>query len=62
MRVSPIMLNYDKSRNIAVRGQNNASKQVSKFRNYTGEASHDLAVASIYDKNIARELKLMGLI
>lgn len=29
---------------------------------YTGNASYDLAWASLYDENIAKDLKLMGLI
>lgn len=32
------------------------------YHRYTGNASKDLAWASMYDNQIARELKMMGLI
>jgi len=43
--------------------EKNDLSQLQRTRHrYTGEASADLAYASMYDSAIARDLKLMGLI
>ncbi len=66
MRVQPVITRYNA--NIKNNGIN-----VTKFerkndfinnspRTYTGEASYDLAYASMFDSAIAKDLKLMGLI
>lgn len=61
MRIAPIMLNSGHASAISTKGQN-ANKKVQTVRNYTGNPCQDLAYASMFDKKIARDLKLMGLI
>ncbi len=65
MRILPVINSYNSNTKHGV--------NVTKFerkndfignspRTYTGEASYDLAYASMFDSAIARDLKLMGLI
>lgn len=62
MRIAPIMLNYGKSNAISTKGQSLTRQKSPSVRNYTGNACQDLAYASMLDKKIAQDLKLMGLI
>ncbi len=62
MKIAPIMLNYGKNNAISTKGQSLINQKSHSVRNYTGDACQDLAYASMFDKKIARDLKLMGLI
>ncbi len=42
--------------------RNDTAYQKSRPHQYTGVASYDLAYASMFDNEIAKDLKLMGLI
>ena len=64
MRVLPL-INFNRSfvnanKSAHVNRENNFSNKVA--HRYTGVASTDLAYASIFDNEIAKDLKLMGLI
>lgn len=65
MRIQPIIFKKNNHNNMQkmqtnFEKNNNVLKQNS--HQYTGIASVDLAYASMIDRNIAQELKLMGLI
>ena len=62
MKIAPIMLNYGKKNAISTKGQSILQQKAPVVRKYTGNACQDLAYASMFDKKIARDLKLMGLI
>ena len=68
MRILPIKhtgRSFDhNSNNVARKADvlNDGHSQQRYIHKYTGVASTDLAYASMFDSNIARELKLMGLI
>lgn len=62
MKIAPIMLNYGKSNAISTRGQSVFQQKAPMVRKYSGNACQDLAYASMFDKKIAQDLKLMGLI
>ncbi len=62
MRIAPILLNYGKNNAISTKGQAINRQKTHSVRNYTGNPCQDLAYASMFDKKIARDLKLMGLI
>ena len=62
MRIAPIMLNYGKNNAISTRGQSVFQQKAPMVRKYSGNACQDLAYASMFDKKIAQDLKLMGLI
>lgn len=62
MKIAPIMLNYGKNNAISTRGQSVFQQKAPMVRKYSGNACQDLAYASMFDKKIARDLKLMGLI
>lgn len=69
MRVTPLLKGYNTS---LLNTKNSQTKFESKSdvfplqarmnHQYTGNASADLAYASLFDSNIARDLKMMGLI
>ncbi len=48
--------------NTARYDKKNTHNQAPKHHKYTGDACTDLAYASLFDKEIAKDLKLMGLI
>lgn len=56
------MLNYGKNNAISTRGQSVFQQKAPMVRKYSGNACQDLAYASMFDKKIAQDLKLMGLI
>ena len=65
MRIQPVIFKRNTNNNMQkmhtnFEKNNNVLKQNSY--QYTGVASVDLAYASMIDKNIAQELRLMGLI
>ena len=62
MKIAPIMLNYGKNSAISTRGQSVFQQKAPMVRKYSGNACQDLAYASMFDKKIAQDLKLMGLI
>ena len=68
MRILPIKhtgRSFDHNSNYANRKVNvlkDGHMQSKHVHKYTGVASTDLAYASMFDSNIARDLKLMGLI
>ena len=62
MKIAPIMLNYGKKNAISTKGQSVLQHKAPMVRNYSGNPCQDLAYASMFDKKIARDLKLMGLI
>ena len=62
MKIAPIMLNYGKNNAISTKGQSLIRQKSPSVRNYTGNPCQDLAYASMFDKKIAQDLKLMGLI
>lgn len=62
MKIAPIMLNYGKNNAISTRGQSVFQQKALMVRKYSGNACQDLAYASMFDKKIAQDLKLMGLI
>ncbi|HIS73421.1 TPA: hypothetical protein IAA86_00180 [Candidatus Galligastranaerophilus intestinavium] len=62
MKIAPIMLNYGKNNAISTRGQSVFQQKAPMVRKYSGNACQDLAYASMFDKKIAQDLKLMGLI
>lgn len=70
MRLRPLMTKVHSNKGLTAqaryRNTNSNSQKVSydrpKNHQYTGNASTDLAYASMYDNQIARDLKLMGLI
>ncbi len=68
MRIAPITHRYNNKTNNSEKHtwfeKKNDLYRNSKVQNhqYSGVASTDLAYASMYDKNIARDLKIMGLI
>lgn len=62
MKIAPIMLNYGKNNAISARGQSVFQQKAPMVRKYSGNACQDLAYASMFDKKIAQDLKLMGLI
>ena len=66
MRIQPVIFKKSVKNNLQTRNTN-FEKSANNINNiqvhkYTGVASVDLAYASMIDKNIARELRLMGLI
>ena len=62
MKIAPIMLNYGKNNAISTRCQSVFQQKAPMVRKYSGNACQDLAYASMFDKKIAQDLKLMGLI
>lgn len=65
MRIAPIMVQYGQNNAIHNKGQVAPRQQNYLQRthhNYTGNPCQDLAYASMFDKKIAQDLKLMGLI
>ena len=64
MRILPFMLNKTKNQNKPqfVSKNTNANAIKRQPHQYTGVASTDLAYASMFDSQIAKDLKLMGLI
>ena len=67
MRILPIHINgnFVNSTKSAYKNMENNANNLSKrpqSHQYTGVASVDLAYASMFDNEIARDLKLMGLI
>ncbi len=62
MKIAPIMLKFGKNNAISTKGQSLTRQKSPSVRQYTGNACQDLAYASMFDKKIAQDLKLMGLI
>ncbi len=65
MRIVPVTSRYTNLYNSkSFQTQFERKENVANFdtHKYTGNASYDLAYASMYDNDIAKELKLMGLI
>lgn len=63
MRVLPFMMNNNRNLAKPQFVRNNDNMHVKKeAHKYTGVASSDLAYASMFDNEIAKDLKLMGLI
>lgn len=62
MKIAPIILSYGKNNAISTKGQGVMQNKARQTHNYTGNPCQDLAYASMFDKKIARDLKLMGLI
>ena len=62
MKIAPIILSYGKNNAISTKGQGVMQSKACQAHNYTGNPCQDLAYASMFDKKIARDLKLMGLI
>ena len=62
MKIAHIILSYGKNNAISTKGQGVLQNKARQAHNYTGNPCQDLAYASMFDKKIARDLKLMGLI
>lgn len=62
MKIAPIILSYGKNNAISTKGQGVMQNKARQIHHYTGNPCQDLAYASMFDKKIARDLKLMGLI
>ena len=66
MRVLPVVKGYNSKVNKNISGETLFERKSNHNHNtgiiYTGEASVDLAYASLFDNAIAKDLKLMGLI
>ncbi len=65
MRIQPVYSRYTNNNRISktqtqFESKNNPFEY--KTHSYTGIASVDLAYASMFDKSIAKDLKIMGLI
>ena len=65
MKILPMTSTFSpirKSNNSQTRFEKNNGSNISKHHQYTGVASVDLAYASMFDNEIAKDLKIMGLI
>ena len=62
MRIAPVMLKISNNNAISTKGQSFNRQKTQSVRHYTGNPCQDLAYASMFDKKIAQDLKLMGLI
>ena len=64
MRIIPIVNSFSKGSLIKKTSPTGfeSNNNLNAKRTYTGNASYDLAYASMFDEAIARDLKLMGLI
>ena len=66
MRIIPVVNSFSKgslTRKMSpARFESKSGNNLNTGRKYTGNASYDLAYASMFDESIAQDLKLMGLI
>ncbi len=65
MRIQPVINTYNNAKKISNQTRFESNNSVFAHRGahkYSGNCSADLAYASIVDANIARDLRLMGLI